>query len=207
MGSLSFSQGNGSFQPKFNATGFNSAYPAIEFGTRGGHTLASLRSPTGGGVLALFTAIANNMTVVATVNTSATSTRQMLWYWEAAGSPIAGWGVDASANKELLDYHAGGADIVGSQTVADAGNKRMYYKRKSTTGLEFTSVNGVTSINTTDGADMTGTGANVDQVSFGLQTILGSQPFNGCIAEVIVWPGQLDVDAAYRAYSAAKWGA
>lgn len=192
---VTFTQGVGANQPKFNASGWATGKPAVEFGTRAAASYTDLRSTNATDALAA----SRNFTMVSTMNGDA-ATRQFIITYDNGASMLLGWGADSSRN-DLLDLHAGGADLTGNRLVGN-GNHRTYLRRISSNTSELTKIDGVTSISATDGANTSG----CNRITIGGQAVLGSLGYNGALAELIIWAGSLDVDAAYRHYSAVKFG-
>lgn len=194
--SVTFTQATGSNQPKFSGSGWATGKAAIQFGSRGGGSYTDLRSTDATAAMAA----SRNFTMVTTLNGDTTGTRQFVITYDNGASMLLGWGADDVRN-DLLDLHAGGADLTGSVLVGN-GNHRTLLRRVSASSSELTKIDGVTSINTTDGANTSG----CTRIALGGQALLGVSGFSGALAELIIWSGAPDVDAAYRHYSAAKWG-
>jgi hypothetical protein len=195
-----FTQGVSAAQPKFSGSGWATGKPAIQFGSRAGLSYTDLRSSDATAALAA----SRNFTMVTTMNGDTggggPTVRQFILTYDNGVTALLGWGSNAT-DLELLDLHAGGADITGN-ALMNSVNHRTFMRRVSSSNLELTKIDGVTSINASDGADTSG----CNRMVIGGQAVIGVSPYNGALAELIIWAGAPDVDAAYRHYSAAKWG-
>jgi hypothetical protein len=188
-----FTQASSVAQPGYSATGWNSNRPGVVFGGSGYTDLRCDSNVLGSAW--------NAFTIVATINITTASTRQFIVFEDNAVTSAFGWGINAS-NNELLDLHAGGADITGGAITG--ASKRLWLSRSRGSSSNASNVNGSSSISSSDATD-TGSGT---RLTIGGQSLIGISYLRATLVELIIWGSSKSssVDTNYRAYSAAKWG-
>lgn len=198
VGSASFVQSVSGARPDYSATGWNSAKPAVLFGTTGGSPgytdLRSSHSATAN--------IWNVFTLLVTVQyTAASATQFVITSDDGSGVPF-GYGL-TSANKERLDLHAGGADILGNTVTT--GNYRVWLGRNNVTPANASTLNRVGSIS--DGADGSDVTNPNTRTVLGGQAVLGINQLQGPLVEIIGYDVyDTTLSEKYYEYSVNKWG-
>lgn len=180
-------------RPTYSATAWNTSRPGVVFGGAG---YTDLRSTSGAPAQ-----FVNECTIAATIKISVSASRQFILITDDGGTARFGWGANSS-NNELLDLHAGGADITGSTITG--GAKRLWLTRSVATSSDTSFINGVPSISSSDGTDA----LPEVRLTIGGQSLIGTSYMSATLVELIIWPYPVSssADALYRAYSQAKWG-
>lgn len=182
-------------KPTYQATGWNSTYPAISF-----DGIDDVLTNVSSGFADYPNGTNIPVSIFLTLNVSSTTNVRTIFTWanDPANTNFVGFFID-TAHHMRPDLN--GVGPTGT-TVADGGNKRLAYVAGS--GTVSTYVDSILDIN---GASFSGTTGGENKVYVGLSSI-GTSPFVGVISEIIIYSSKLTVSDfnQYRIYSAAKWG-